>query len=48
MTMWYTPLDEKILAERQDQKIKEVFGRDPEGDDERERMWRLIVETARC
>jgi hypothetical protein len=48
MTMFYTPRDEKILAEKYDEKIKEYFGRKPETEEERDRLWRLIVDAARC
>ena len=49
MTMYYTPRDERILEDiHKERQVEQAIGRKPETPDERERIWKLLQDAARC
>jgi hypothetical protein len=50
MTMYYTPREDRLLAEDRvkDIAVEERIGRKPASSEERERIWKLIQDAARC
>lgn len=48
MTWYYTPREERALEDiRKDHEIEDRIGRKPDSSEERDRIWKLIQDTAR-
>jgi len=48
MTMYYTPREEQALEDtHKDHEIEDRIGRKPADAEERDRIWKLIQDTAR-